>query len=129
MERSEEGGAGVDLTLQRRTVRRGRWVVVVLAAVASAVTLAMIARPASAASPGGVLGENLAMLTPELSPGAPDGVAAWGENFSGQLGNGSTARNSGAPVPVSGLGGVTAIAAGGSHGLALLSNAVGCGTR
>ena len=46
-------------------------------------------------------------------------VMSWGENFSGQLGNGSDCDffygtcPSDVPVPVSGLSGVTAIAAGG----------------
>jgi alpha-tubulin suppressor-like RCC1 family protein len=84
--------------------------------------LAASAGSASAASPAGVPAESLGPLVPALGPGAPDGVAAWGENFFGQLGNGSTARHSEVPVPVSGLSGVTAIAAGGGHSLALLSN-------
>jgi alpha-tubulin suppressor-like RCC1 family protein len=47
-------------------------------------------------------------------------VWAWGANSSGQLGDGTTtARNS--PVQVPGLAGVTAIAAGDEHALALLS--------
>jgi hypothetical protein len=51
---------------------------------------------------------------------------AWGSNGHGQLGNGSTA-SSATPVAVEGVGGsgtllgVTALAAGGSHSLALLS--------
>jgi alpha-tubulin suppressor-like RCC1 family protein len=52
---------------------------------------------------------------------APYGAADWGYNGSGQLGNGSTTISR-VPVPVSGLSGVTAIAAGGEHSLALLSN-------
>jgi alpha-tubulin suppressor-like RCC1 family protein len=48
-------------------------------------------------------------------------VMAWGDNDSGQLGNGTT-TNSDLPVAVSGLTGVTAVAAGGEHSLALLSN-------
>jgi alpha-tubulin suppressor-like RCC1 family protein len=55
-------------------------------------------------------------------------VMAWGSNETGQLGNGidSLARSSEyiypVPTPVVGLIGVTAIAAGGSESLALLSN-------
>jgi alpha-tubulin suppressor-like RCC1 family protein len=52
---------------------------------------------------------------------APLGVGAWGYNGSGQLGNGSM-TTSRVAVPVSGLSGVTAIAAGGEHSLALMSN-------
>lgn len=49
-------------------------------------------------------------------------VMAWGAGSSGQLGNGTTAEKSTTPVAVSELGGVTAIAAGESHALALLSS-------
>jgi alpha-tubulin suppressor-like RCC1 family protein len=58
-------------------------------------------------------------------------VMAWGVNGSGELGNGSTTGPescingvacSNTPVSVSGLSGVTAIAGGGLHGLALLSD-------
>jgi tripartite motif-containing protein 71 len=48
-------------------------------------------------------------------------VRAWGNNTFGQLGDG-TENNSFVPVPVRGLSGVTAIAAGGDHSLALLSD-------
>ena len=49
-------------------------------------------------------------------------VEAWGDNDSGQLGNGSTAAESESPVLVHGLSGVVAIAAGEEQALALLSN-------
>ena len=49
-------------------------------------------------------------------------VDAWGINSVGQLGNGTTGNDSAAPVSVHGLGGVTSIAAGFEHGLALLSD-------
>jgi alpha-tubulin suppressor-like RCC1 family protein len=45
-------------------------------------------------------------------------VWAWGDNFTGQLGNGSTTDSS-TPVQVSALSGVTGIAAGDYHSLAL----------
>jgi alpha-tubulin suppressor-like RCC1 family protein len=45
----------------------------------------------------------------------------WGENVDGQLGDGTKTPSS-TPVALSGLGDVTAIAAGGNFGLALLSN-------
>jgi len=48
-------------------------------------------------------------------------VMAWGNNESGQLGDGNL-KQSDVPVAVHGLSGVSAIAAGGAHSLALLSN-------
>jgi alpha-tubulin suppressor-like RCC1 family protein len=48
-------------------------------------------------------------------------VMAWGENESGQLGDGQT-TNSKVPVAVKGLSGVAAISAGGEFSLALLNN-------
>ncbi|MGO8673906.1 MAG: choice-of-anchor tandem repeat GloVer-containing protein [Capsulimonadaceae bacterium] len=53
----------------------------------------------------------------------PNGtVWAWGYNTDGELGNGSSVAFSSAPVEVTGLSGVKAIAAGEYHCLALLSN-------
>jgi alpha-tubulin suppressor-like RCC1 family protein len=48
-------------------------------------------------------------------------VMAWGANANGQLGNGSQGAASNMPTAAAGLGGVTAIAAGARHNLALLS--------
>jgi alpha-tubulin suppressor-like RCC1 family protein len=48
-------------------------------------------------------------------------VMAWGENESGQLGDGKYAQSN-TPVPVKNLKGVTAISAGGEFGLALLGD-------
>jgi alpha-tubulin suppressor-like RCC1 family protein/6-phosphogluconolactonase (cycloisomerase 2 family) len=48
-------------------------------------------------------------------------VMAWGDGFSGSLGNGTTS-NSTVPVAVSGVSGVKAVAGGNSHELALLEN-------
>jgi alpha-tubulin suppressor-like RCC1 family protein len=48
-------------------------------------------------------------------------VSCWGENSSGQLGNGSAGASVPSPAAVPGLTGVTALAAGGSHTCALLS--------
>jgi len=57
---------------------------------------------------------NLALLS--------DGtIRAWGNNFSGELGDGTTIDSS-APVPVTGLTGVTGVAAGRDHSIALLSD-------
>jgi alpha-tubulin suppressor-like RCC1 family protein len=52
---------------------------------------------------------------------APAGVVAWGDNRYGQLGDGTT-TGAELPVAVSALSGVTAVSAGGEHGLALLSD-------
>ncbi|MER7771531.1 hypothetical protein [Kitasatospora sp. NPDC096140] len=51
-------------------------------------------------------------------------VESWGKNDKGQLGNGATSATDEWAVPslVAGLGGVDAIAAGGSHALALLKD-------
>src|SRR5262249_38667691 len=46
-------------------------------------------------------------------------VLAWGENASGQLGNPTAGATSATPVTVSGLVGVTQVAAGDHHSLAL----------
>jgi alpha-tubulin suppressor-like RCC1 family protein len=52
---------------------------------------------------------------------SPSVAKAWGLNNDGQLGNGST-ESSAVPVEVSGLQGVTAIAGGSHHSLALLAD-------
>jgi len=49
-------------------------------------------------------------------------VTAWGTDTDGELGDGKTGVSSNVPVAVSGLSGVTAIAAGRTHALALLGN-------
>jgi alpha-tubulin suppressor-like RCC1 family protein len=53
--------------------------------------------------------------------GTSSGVYAFGDDFEGELGNGTSGGVSPAPVPVSGLAGVnvTAVAAGDNHALAL----------
>ena len=67
----------------------------------------------SAVSAGGL--HSLALLS--------DGtVVAWGDDEYGQLGDGSVGGFRDTPVAVSGLSAVTAIAAGATHSLALLSN-------
>ncbi len=60
---------------------------------------------------------NLALLTNGT-------VMAWGDNTFGQLGDGLPGPNndSGVPVAVQSLSGVTAVSSGGEHSLALLSN-------
>jgi alpha-tubulin suppressor-like RCC1 family protein len=62
----------------------------------------------------------MAVGTPALASSSGP-VVAWGENGSGQLGDGST-KNTDTPVGVTGLNGVTAISAGGNFSVALLSN-------
>ncbi|HYA26590.1 MAG TPA: hypothetical protein VEE82_01195 [Thermodesulfovibrionales bacterium] len=49
-------------------------------------------------------------------------VWTWGDNYYGQLGDGSSDLSSGAPVQVSGLAKITAITAGDFHTLALKSD-------
>jgi alpha-tubulin suppressor-like RCC1 family protein len=57
----------------------------------------------------------------EVSAVVAGGVEGWGFNASGELGDGALGTAT-SPVTVEGLRGVTAIAAGGHHSLALLSN-------
>jgi len=74
-------------------------------------------RGVKAVAPGGIAsigGHTLALLDNGT-------VVAWGLNDRGQLGDGTT-TNSYVPVPVTGLSGVTAIAANLSHSLALLGD-------
>lgn len=59
--------------------------------------------------------------TPAGAAASTTGVLGWGENEMSQLG-GETLTESAVPVAVEGLSGVTAVAAGGKHSLALLSN-------
>ncbi len=104
--------------------RYRRGAVLFLAAMIGAFAMpgAAPARPAPRAAPSsGIFGESLTMATPEEAPGASSVAASWGYNLGGQLGNGTT-TDTDVPGAVSGLTGVTAIAAGGNHSLALLSN-------
>jgi alpha-tubulin suppressor-like RCC1 family protein len=79
--------------------------------------LSALSLPTSAAATSGrdVLAGTFA--SPALS--SPSGPVAWGDGFSGQLGDGKT-ESSKIPVAVSGLDEASALAGGGSHSLALL---------
>jgi alpha-tubulin suppressor-like RCC1 family protein len=64
----------------------------------------------------------VAMAAGLCSAQSPGGtVRAWGNNFNGQLGNGTVAV-SGTPVEVTGLSGAVAVAGGSLHSLALKSD-------
>jgi RHS repeat-associated protein len=65
-----------------------------------------------------------AMGPASASATSPYGVAAWGGNIWGQLGDGTFGENTSKNVPVAvvGLSGTKAVAAGGGHSLALLSD-------
>ena len=69
------------------------------------------------ASPGG---GSLVLATSFIPAVTPDTVFGWGTNISGQLGDGTMNNNRMTPVPANGLEGVTAIAGGETHSLALL---------
>ena len=57
-------------------------------------------------------------LAPGLAVKKDGTVWAWGDNYFGQLGDGTTQRRD-TPVKVSGLAGVAAVAAGSGHSLAV----------
>ena len=64
-----------------------------------------------------LLAMGLALVAPRRAQA--DALEAWGYNYDGELGNGTT-TNSNVPIAVTGMSsGVTAIAAGEDHGLAL----------
>ena len=72
----------------------------------------------------GLVGGSAATASVAAAPATP---WAWGYNGSGQLGNGTSTSYSAMPLQVSGLGGVTAIAAGASHSLAVKSDGTAWG--
>ena len=79
------------------------------------------ARPPRVAALAVVVALLAALAAMPARAATPNGAAAWGYNAAGQLGDGTTTIKR-TPVAVSGLSGVTAVAAGGEHSLALLSN-------
>jgi alpha-tubulin suppressor-like RCC1 family protein len=92
---------------------------VVLAAAVGSALLTMVAATAASATPPGALWQtNLTVAAPSVATSA--GAVAWGANGLGELGDG-TAVASEPPVQVRGLPQVSALAAGTSDSLALLS--------
>jgi alpha-tubulin suppressor-like RCC1 family protein len=90
-----------------------------VASIAFSATLVPLAASASAAP---ALTATTASVTAAATSAPGTGtVAAWGRNFQGGLGNGTTTQSS-VPVTVSGLSGVTAIAGGYDLGYALRSD-------
>ncbi len=89
-----------------------------------------VAAPASASAPpaivagGGVTGSPPAPFGHTCAVGA-GGLACWGANASGQLGDGSTVTSA-APRPVTGLATAAALAAGGSHTCAATGGVLRC---
>lgn len=75
---------------------------------------------------GFLLATLIATVLLQASPAdaaAPSGKAfAWGENSSGQLGNGNTGTDSSVPVAIKNLTGVKSVKSGGYHELALLDD-------
>ena len=119
--------------------RHRRRASLVLTAMATALTMAIVAS-AFAAPSGRIVRDNLTAARPASALAASSGVLAWGNNREGQLGDGMTTGPeacegdygpkepcSRIPVAVTGLSGVTSVAAGGErgtneHSLALLKN-------
>jgi alpha-tubulin suppressor-like RCC1 family protein len=85
-------------------------------------TTATVVASFAAASPVG-LAEGGFPPSSSLSRAAPStaAVQAWGDNSAGELGNATLAAST-TPVATTGLGAVSAIAAGGRHDLAVLSD-------
>jgi alpha-tubulin suppressor-like RCC1 family protein len=86
-------------------------------------------RPTPAAVTGSAVASNVIAVAAggghSLALRSDGSVHAWGWDSAGQLGDGGTNTNQGAPIAVSGLGpgsGVVAVAAGGYHSLALRSD-------
>ncbi len=85
----------------------------------SALATAVVGMPAAAPQVSSASGHTCATV-------GRGGVACWGSNFSGELGDGTTS-NRPAPVAVAGIGNAAQVAAGSSHSCALLSDgAVAC---
>ncbi len=92
-----------------------------VSALAMATLVAAFTMATAGASSGGAFVGSLTTRLAAPALATSSGVLAWGGGGAGQLGN-STTRSSNTPVAVSGLSGVTSVAAGGEHSLALLGD-------
>ncbi len=99
-------------------LRRSVTLIMILVFVVTMLPVALVVPPASGATLPTLASPLTLSATLSVQPGT---AMAWGLNTAGQLGDGTTTTRT-TPVPVAGLSGVTAIAAGYNHRLALLGD-------